>query len=169
LTESENSEQTAGGLVGKLAGKVKEATGSLVGNGDLAREGRMQQAQVDAETEAERHAAEAEHRADEAALAQEKTETELERRRLQNEVAASEREQQIEQDRERAERQAAAEAARKQAEAERQRSAEESIAESAEQRAERERLEAAKDEIRLEQRAREAEANANAIDAKESQ
>ena len=49
LTDQENPKQTTGGLVGKVAGKAKEAAGSLVGNGDLAREGRLQQAQADAE------------------------------------------------------------------------------------------------------------------------
>jgi hypothetical protein len=37
LTDQDTSERTAGGLVGKLAGKTKEAAGSLVGNDDLAR------------------------------------------------------------------------------------------------------------------------------------
>ncbi len=49
LSDQENSEPTAGGIVGALAGKAKQAAGSLVGNKDVAREGRLQQAQVDAE------------------------------------------------------------------------------------------------------------------------
>jgi hypothetical protein len=57
---------------------------------------------------------------------------------------------------------------RTRADAERERTAQESAARSTADRAERERLAAAKDEIRLEQRAREAEARANAIDTKEN-
>jgi uncharacterized protein YjbJ (UPF0337 family) len=156
-------------LVGKLAGKAKEAAGSLTGNDELAREGRLQQAQVDAETDAAHHAGEAQQRANEAALAREKNETELERQRLENEIAAQERERQAERTRQQAEREASAEAQRQQADAESQRAAQESTAEEAVQRAERERLAIAKEEIRLEQRAREAEANANAMDTKENQ
>ena len=47
MTNPETSERTAGGLVGKLAGKAKEAAGSVVGDDQLAREGRLQQAQGD--------------------------------------------------------------------------------------------------------------------------
>ena len=99
MTDQENPERTAGGLVGRIAGKAKEAAGSLIGNGDLAREGRLQQAQVDAEADAPRSDAEAQQRDAEAKLQADKTETEIERQRLQNEVAAQEREQQIERDR----------------------------------------------------------------------
>jgi uncharacterized protein YjbJ (UPF0337 family) len=52
LTVQENSERTAGGLVGRITGKAKQAAGSLLGNSELAREGRLQQAQVDAEDNA---------------------------------------------------------------------------------------------------------------------
>ena len=52
---------------------------------------------------------------------------------------------------------------------EQQRAAQESAAQAAEQRAEAERLQAAKEEIRLEQQARRAEANADAIDPEEEQ
>ena len=45
-------ESTTGGLLGKVAGKAKEAVGSVVGNDDLAREGRLQQSQADADIEA---------------------------------------------------------------------------------------------------------------------
>jgi uncharacterized protein YjbJ (UPF0337 family) len=54
-------EDTAGGPLGKLAGKAKELTGSALGNDELAREGRLQQAQAEAETDAAQEAAEAEH------------------------------------------------------------------------------------------------------------
>jgi uncharacterized protein YjbJ (UPF0337 family) len=52
LTDDENPELTREDLFGKLAGKAKEAAGSLIGDDDLARDGRTQQAQIDAEAEA---------------------------------------------------------------------------------------------------------------------
>lgn len=168
LTNQEQNERTAGGAFGKLAGKAKEAAGAIVGNDDLAREGRLQQAQSEAEIDAQRNAAEAEQRREEANLVEEKTEVELERQRLQNEVTAQEREDQIERDRQAAERQAAAQAQRKQAVAEEERRTLESAADSAEERAERERLAAAKESIRLEQEAQQAEAAANTIDPEEN-
>ena len=56
----ENREEVAGGLQGKLAGRLKETAGELLGRDDLAREGRLQQAGSGAELEARR----AEARAD---------------------------------------------------------------------------------------------------------
>ena len=47
-------ERTAGGALGRLAGKIKEAAGAAAGRDELAREGRLQQARVDAEREANR-------------------------------------------------------------------------------------------------------------------
>ena len=49
MTNPEIPERTRGGLAGKLAGRMKQAAGSVLGNEDLAREGRLQQAQVEAE------------------------------------------------------------------------------------------------------------------------
>ena len=49
-------EKTSGGLVGKVAGKAKELAGSLSDKDDLAREGRLQEAQADAALEAARRA-----------------------------------------------------------------------------------------------------------------
>jgi uncharacterized protein YjbJ (UPF0337 family) len=53
------TERTAGGPLGRIAGKIKETAGSAVGNDELAREGRLQQAHVDASEEAAGEAAEA--------------------------------------------------------------------------------------------------------------
>lgn len=49
-------ELTREGLLGALAGKAKEAVGELVGNEDLARAGRVQQAEINADAEAVREA-----------------------------------------------------------------------------------------------------------------
>ena len=89
---SDNQEETAGGLAGKIAGKVKEVAGAATGDGDLAREGRLQQAQADTEAEARRDAAEAKQQEAEAELEADKAENAAERARLQTEVAADERE-----------------------------------------------------------------------------
>jgi uncharacterized protein YjbJ (UPF0337 family) len=169
LTDQDTSERTAGGLIGKLAGKAKEAAGAAVGNDALAREGRLQQAQVDAQAEADATAAEAKQRDAEASVEAEKAETELERQRLQNEVAAQTREKQIERDRRAVEDKAHADALRQQASAESQRHAQESAAADTEKRAERDRVLAAQEAIRLEQAARRADAEAQAIDPKENQ
>ena len=60
MTDENDPELTREGLFGKLAGSVKEVAGELVGNDDLAREGRQQQAEVDAEALAARDAEQAE-------------------------------------------------------------------------------------------------------------
>ena len=91
MTNHERTERTSGGTLGKLAGKAKEAAGWMVGKDDLAREGRLQQAQSAAEIDAQRHAAEAEQRQDEADLAEKKREVELEREQLVSAVSAQER------------------------------------------------------------------------------
>jgi uncharacterized protein YjbJ (UPF0337 family) len=54
MGDSDDLEVTREGLLGLLAGKAKEAAGTLVGNDELAREGRLQQAQIDDEAEAAR-------------------------------------------------------------------------------------------------------------------
>ena len=52
--DSESSERTAGGVLGKIVGKAKAAAGTITGNDDLRREGNLQEARSDAEIEAER-------------------------------------------------------------------------------------------------------------------
>ncbi len=90
---SKDQEETAGGIAGKIAGKVKEMAGAATGDGDLAREGRLQQAQSETEAEAARDAAEAKQREAEAKLEADKAENEVERARLESEVAADQREE----------------------------------------------------------------------------
>src|ERR1700754_3065474 len=77
--EMTETERTAGGPLGRIAGKLKEAAGSAVGNDELAREGRLQQAQVDAAEEAVGEAAEARQQEAEAALEEERARTAQER------------------------------------------------------------------------------------------
>jgi uncharacterized protein YjbJ (UPF0337 family) len=54
MGDNDDLEVTREGLLGLLAGKAKEAAGTLVGNHELAREGRLQQTQIDEEAEAAR-------------------------------------------------------------------------------------------------------------------
>jgi len=87
-------ESTTGGPLGKLAGRAKEAAGSILGREDLQREGKLQQVQSEAEREAAERAAEAEQKEREAELAEERAEVESERREVELEAgkaAADER------------------------------------------------------------------------------
>jgi uncharacterized protein YjbJ (UPF0337 family) len=52
MGEDDDLEVTREGLLGLLSGKAKEAAGTLVGNDELARAGRLQQAQIDEDAEA---------------------------------------------------------------------------------------------------------------------
>ncbi len=52
MSSQDNPERTSGGLVGKVVGRVKEAVGAATGKDELAREGRLQEAQADAHREA---------------------------------------------------------------------------------------------------------------------
>jgi uncharacterized protein YjbJ (UPF0337 family) len=51
MGEDDDLKVTREGLFGLLAGKAKEAAGTVVGNDEMARDGRLQQAEV-VETEA---------------------------------------------------------------------------------------------------------------------
>jgi uncharacterized protein YjbJ (UPF0337 family) len=91
----DNTEEVAGGPLGKLAGRLKETAGEALGREDMAREGRLQQAGADAELEARRAASDA--RAEQAAadIEAERAAMDAERAQLQAEVDAERREAQI--------------------------------------------------------------------------
>jgi uncharacterized protein YjbJ (UPF0337 family) len=57
MSSDERPEEVGGGLAGKLAGKAKQAAGSVLGNDELAREGRLQETQADTARDARRDAA----------------------------------------------------------------------------------------------------------------
>lgn len=82
-TNPEPTEDMAGGLVGKLAGKAKAAAGSLLAHADLSREGRLQEAHAEADIAAQRAAAEARVAADHALVQEEQAKLREERRRLE--------------------------------------------------------------------------------------
>ena len=121
---AKSDEHTSGGLVGRVAGKLKEVIGDGAGSDDLAREGRLQQAQTDAELDARR----AEERAraeriaterDAEALSSDRERAAEERRRAETD-AARRQESYADAERTRAQEEAATlerEAARKEARA----------------------------------------------------
>ncbi|MBA3407244.1 MAG: CsbD family protein, partial [Solirubrobacterales bacterium] len=111
---NDQSENTAGGALGRLAGKAKAAAGAALGNEELAREGRLQEAQSDAEREAAREREQARLLEEEADSAGRRAELMREREQLHGELATEEREAAIERDRQLAEAAAERRAAREQ-------------------------------------------------------
>jgi uncharacterized protein YjbJ (UPF0337 family) len=100
-------ERTAGGVTGRILGKVREFAGEAMGRPDVAREGRLQAAQGDAESKpqgnaeseagrAEAAARRAEHEASLRARAQE---TEVERERLEKAVRSQQRDSRAKEER----------------------------------------------------------------------
>lgn len=103
----DNNEQVAGGPLGKLAGRLKAAAGAALGDDEVAREGRLQEAGADAELEAVQREMKAHDEQAEADVEARKADVAAERARLQDEVAQQRQHDQIEADRERAEDRAA--------------------------------------------------------------
>src|ERR1700744_4179638 len=99
VSETNEREHTTGGILGRAVGKAKEVLGQTTDNDDLAREGRLQQAQSDADREASRAQRQADEQEQRAAVKERQAETERERRELENQISAEEREEQIERDR----------------------------------------------------------------------
>lgn len=89
-------EATAGGAIGKLAGRAKELAGAVLGRDDLHREGKLQQAQSEAEQDAAKLAAEARQKEGEAELEQEKAGAAAERRQVEIEAGEIESEERAE-------------------------------------------------------------------------
>ena len=156
-----------GGLAGRIAGKAKQAAGSMTGNDDLAREGRLQQAAADAHGEAEERRAEARAAEQEAQLAEDRASNERERAELENELAAEQRDENAERDRARAEAEAAAEAERRATAADTERRLSEGAARADERRAVVDEAQDLQDAAALERQARQADARADAVDPEE--
>jgi uncharacterized protein YjbJ (UPF0337 family) len=165
---SNESQRTADGLLGRVAGKVKEVAGEITGSEELAREGRLQHASVEAKQEADRRAEVAEQRQAEADLRTRQHEAEQERQRLQREAEAERREEAIEADRRRAEQAVEARAEQAQAEVDAAQEAREASADALEHQAEAQRAAHLDEAARLEDEARRAEAAANVIDPEEN-
>jgi uncharacterized protein YjbJ (UPF0337 family) len=164
MSDPENTETTAGGVLGRVVGKAKAAVGGLVGNDDLKREGNLQQAQSEAELIAERETEAAEQRKQRAAVDEQRTQATAERGRLEAELEAEERKENIERNEARAEASIAAQAAHDKAIAETREELQQTAADAAEQAALRQRAADAAEAARLEQQAKKAELTADAID-----
>lgn len=162
------NEQTAGGIAGRLIGKVKEAAGQLAGRDDLAREGRLQQAQGDADLEAREHRAHAEQQLREADLAEEEARVREEQARLHTRLEAAEREEAAERDRRAAEEAAERRAAQEQAAATQDELEARRRAADRERAADRLEESGEQEAALLEDRARAAEQRADTIDPEET-
>jgi uncharacterized protein YjbJ (UPF0337 family) len=168
VNEDANSERTAGGMVGKVVGKTKEALGGAIENDDLAREGRLQQAQSEAELEARREAEKARAHEDQAVIRERQTEIAGQRDQLRNEVAADQREAEIEQDRRLAEHRAAIDAERELDAADVEQARDHGATEQSVKAAENGRVAATQEANRLEREAAAAERRAENLDPKEA-
>jgi len=103
MASEREHEEVAGGMLGRVAAKVKQAAGRVLDDEDLEREGQLQDAAVDAERQAEEEVAEAQHERVRAELEEERAETEAAKADVEAERERIEREKQIQADRERAE------------------------------------------------------------------
>ena len=115
MSNSSSPQPTAGGVAGRMIGKVKSAVGSLFGNASLEREGNLQQAQADAAEEAEHRRSTADFQRGALGIEAERVDLELERERLRTEVEADERKARVAQDEARLERHVDVEAAQREA------------------------------------------------------
>jgi uncharacterized protein YjbJ (UPF0337 family) len=167
VNEDANSERTAGGLVGRVVGKAKEALGGAIENEDLAREGRLQQAQSEAELEARREAEKARAHEEQAITRERQTEIAGQRDQLRNHVAANQREAEIDRDRRQSEDRAAIDAERERDAADAEQARDHGITEQTVKAAENGRVAAAQQANRLEREAAAAERRAENLDPKE--
>lgn len=161
MTEPETGERTAGGMVGRLAGKAKELAGELTNNDQLARAGRLQQARGDAEAEAAEARRDADLAETGAKLEQDQADNEQELARVETERQQVRAEQAAESAREHAQAVARDEATDEIKTTYSTSAGEKAAAADNVGRAE------AKERERTEEAGREAEAKANAIDPKE--
>ena len=165
---SEEREVTREGVFGKVAGKAKEIAGDLTDNEALAREGRLQQEQVDASADAAEARADAEAAEELAEVEEEATELEREQKELEAEVEARRAAERAEQERRGQEAEAESEAAEQIDAVETQRQTQEKVAATEKAQAETARTEGQLSAIELEQQAAAAEARANKLDPKEN-
>ena len=165
----EDTPDTSGGVLDKLAGKAKQVVGNIVGNETLAEEGSLQERKADTALDATRLAAEAEQAEREADLAAEQEQNRLDQARVEAELAEQTRADQIERE-EAAERAAVAdEAARKEAAAAQAAQAEQARLDRKQAEVVADRIDGAQKAAQIEQDARRAEATADALDAAQQQ
>lgn len=159
-----NETNPATGVFDKVAGKVKQVAGTVLGNEDLKEEGRLHEVKADAESQAAAKAAEAEQREEEAEVAAKQQELVAERQRLVAEEAADAEAERIERARVAAEAKVEVEHTQREASLERQEQAQEQAVDAVEAQAVRERLTAEKEAARIERQADDARKTAEALD-----
>jgi uncharacterized protein YjbJ (UPF0337 family) len=164
MTDPGARETTAGGVIGRVVGKAKSAVGSLIGNEDLQREGILQQASVEAETDAERETQAAELRSDETAVVAQRAEAAAERDRLRAEIATEDRKEQVHEEEVRREEDIAKAADREQTAVERREDVQERAADASEAAAFQRRSIEAADIARLRAEADQADRAGDLID-----
>src|SRR3546814_7355625 len=104
MSES-TSDLPEGGTFDRLKAKAKQVAGEVLDRGDLAAEGRLEEASIERADEAREQVAEAERAETEAELETRLAENEIEAERLESEVEEQRRREQIERDEARAEAQ----------------------------------------------------------------
>src|SRR4051794_10707736 len=92
-------EQTAGGAIGRLAGRAKEIAGAALGREDLHREGTLQQEQAEAEARVDAERTAAERAGEQALIESERAAIEGERREAGRQAQRIEAEEQAERER----------------------------------------------------------------------
>ena len=158
----------SGGLFDKLAGKAKQAVGSLVGDDTLAAEGELQQEKVDKADEARRLSAEAEQAERESDLAADQEANRLAQQRVQAELDERARRQELEREEHAAKAEVAQEAVRREATVERQEQLEEAVLDRKEVDVVAAHIDGAQEAAEIDQEARQAEAAAEALQAAQS-
>lgn len=161
----ETTHDTSGGVFDKLAGKAKQAVGTLVGNDALAREGELQEKKVDTAQEAKILATEADQAERQSALTAEQEANRLDQQRVQAELDERARLAQIDRDEQDAKAAVAQEAARREAAVERQEQLEEAVLDRKEVDVVAERIDGAQEAAEIAEEARNAEAAAEALQA----
>jgi uncharacterized protein YjbJ (UPF0337 family) len=164
MAESESTETTGGGVLGRVVGKAKSAVGSLIGNHDLQREGNLQQAQSDAEQQAAKEQQAAELRREAVAVEEQRANAAAERDRLRTELAAEDRLDRIDDLEVRREQEITIAAAQEQAAIEKREELQERASDATETAALHRRAVDAAEVARLEREAANAELTADVID-----
>lgn len=167
MPDSQPTETTAGGALGRVIGKAKSAVGSLLGNDELQREGNLQAAQSEAEIRAERATQAAEQRRAEAETREQRQRAEAERDQLEAELEAQERSEAIERREAQVEVDVDVDAAREKSAVETREEMKQRAADAHDQAALHRRAADAAEAARIENEARRAEMRADAIDPEE--
>src|SRR5690242_4036552 len=164
MPEQDAATPQSAGAFERLAGKAKQTVGRLLGRGDLAEEGALQEAKGEAASRAARSAADADQRQREAEVAGEVDANRLEQERVDAQLTADRRAAEIERENEAGQAAADQEFARREAQVRIEAHHEAETIERRERMADATRLEGALDADALAERGDRAEATAAALE-----